>query len=69
VSFQGVISPLSRGSTNSSAFGVKMSYAVAKFAYEPQREDELRLSKGDHLHVLDKSSDGWWRGEVNIFFG
>lgn len=38
-----------------------VAYAVAKFNYEPQREDELRLTKGDHLSILDKSADGWWR--------
>jgi hypothetical protein len=38
-----------------------IAYAIAKFNYEPQREDELRLSKGDHLNILDKSADGWWR--------
>jgi hypothetical protein len=43
-----------------------IGYAIAKFAYEPQRDDELRLSKGDHLNVLDKSADGWWRGEVSL---
>uniref|UniRef100_A0A1I7Z3R1 Cytoplasmic protein NCK1 n=1 Tax=Steinernema glaseri TaxID=37863 RepID=A0A1I7Z3R1_9BILA len=38
------------------------STAVAKYSYEPQREDELRLVKGDVVTVLEKSSDGWWRG-------
>ncbi|KAI6173733.1 hypothetical protein M3Y98_01114100 [Aphelenchoides besseyi] len=42
-----------------------ISYAIAKFTYEPQRDDELRLAKNDHLSVLDKSSDGWWKGELN----
>uniref|UniRef100_A0A915EQS7 SH3 domain-containing protein n=1 Tax=Ditylenchus dipsaci TaxID=166011 RepID=A0A915EQS7_9BILA len=32
--------------------------AVAKFDYEPQREDELALIKGQTVIVLDKSSDG-----------
>ncbi|VDD93874.1 unnamed protein product [Enterobius vermicularis] len=36
--------------------------AVAKYSYEPQREDELRLTKGDVVDVLEKSSDGWWKG-------
>lgn len=40
------------------------SYAVAKYSYEPQREDELRLSKGDVVTVTEKSSDGWWKGQV-----
>lgn len=40
------------------------STAVAKYSYEPQREDELRLCKGDVVTVLEKSSDGWWKGQV-----
>lgn len=39
--------------------------ATAKYAYEPQRDDELRLAKGDVVSVMDKSSDGWWKGEVS----
>lgn len=39
-------------------------YAVAKYNYEPQRDDELRLTKNDHLNVLDKSADGWWKAQV-----
>ncbi|CAD5235608.1 unnamed protein product [Bursaphelenchus xylophilus] len=42
-----------------------LCYAVAKFNYDPQREDELKISKGDHLTVVDKSSDGWWKGQLN----
>ncbi|KAI6191455.1 hypothetical protein M3Y97_00229900 [Aphelenchoides bicaudatus] len=38
-----------------------VSYAVAKFNYEPQRDDELKLTKGDYLSIVDKSADGWWR--------
>ncbi|KAI1730434.1 SH3 domain-containing protein [Ditylenchus destructor] len=39
--------------------------AMAKYDYEPQRDDELALTKGCIVNVLDKSSDGWWKGEVN----
>ncbi|VDM48577.1 unnamed protein product, partial [Toxocara canis] len=41
------------------------STAVAKYSYEPQREDELRLCKGDVVTVLEKSSDGWWKGQCH----
>ncbi|KAH7720778.1 Protein NCK-1 a [Aphelenchoides avenae] len=41
------------------------SEATAKYAYDPQRDDELRLAKGDVVSVVDKSSDGWWKGEIN----
>ena len=36
--------------------------AIAKFAYESQQADEMGLLKGDRVMVLEKSSDGWWRG-------
>jgi uncharacterized protein YgiM (DUF1202 family) len=37
--------------------------AVVLFDYVPQRDDELALRRGQRLTVLDKSSDGWWKGE------
>uniref|UniRef100_A0A1I7XVD4 SH3 domain-containing protein n=1 Tax=Heterorhabditis bacteriophora TaxID=37862 RepID=A0A1I7XVD4_HETBA len=40
--------------------------ALVKFAYEPRLEDELRLTKGETIIVIDKSSDGWWKGEAGI---
>ncbi len=42
--------------------------AIAKYTYEPQRDDELRLYKGDVVVVLEKSSDGWWKGQVGFIF-
>ncbi|KAF5895711.1 cytoplasmic protein NCK2, partial [Clarias magur] len=39
--------------------------AVAKFAYTAERDDELSLAKGARLLVLEKCSDGWWRGRCN----
>lgn len=39
-------------------------FAIAKYSYEAQQSDELSLSKGDKIVVLEKSSDGWWRGEL-----
>ncbi|AWP13320.1 putative cytoplasmic protein NCK2-like [Scophthalmus maximus] len=36
--------------------------AVAKFAYTAEREDELTLVKGARVVVMEKCSDGWWRG-------
>lgn len=38
------------------------SIAVAKYNYKSQQIDELSLNKGDHVTVLEKSDDGWWRG-------
>ncbi|KAL7074748.1 hypothetical protein ACQ4LE_006110 [Meloidogyne hapla] len=40
-----------------------LTVATVLFNYTPQREDELALKKGTKLVVLDKSSDGWWKGE------
>lgn len=36
--------------------------AVVKFAYTAERDDELTLLKGSHVVVMEKCSDGWWRG-------
>ncbi|KAJ8409967.1 hypothetical protein AAFF_G00210080 [Aldrovandia affinis] len=36
--------------------------ALVKFAYVAEREDELTLVKGSRVLVMEKCSDGWWRG-------
>lgn len=36
--------------------------AVVKFAYTAERDDELTLIKGSRVMVMEKCSDGWWRG-------
>ncbi|XP_034549662.1 cytoplasmic protein NCK2-like [Notolabrus celidotus] len=36
--------------------------AVVKFAYTAEREDELTLVKASKVTVMEKCSDGWWRG-------
>ncbi len=36
--------------------------ALVKFSYAAEREDELSLIKGERVVVLEKCSDGWWRG-------
>ncbi|XP_065149002.1 cytoplasmic protein NCK2-like isoform X1 [Paramisgurnus dabryanus] len=36
--------------------------ALVKFSYTPEREDELNLVKGERVVVMEKCSDGWWRG-------
>uniref|UniRef100_A0A8C4YTX9 Cytoplasmic protein n=1 Tax=Gadus morhua TaxID=8049 RepID=A0A8C4YTX9_GADMO len=36
--------------------------AVVKFTYSAEREDELSLLKGSRVVVMEKCSDGWWRG-------
>ncbi|XP_016088054.1 cytoplasmic protein NCK2-like [Sinocyclocheilus grahami] len=36
--------------------------ALVKFSYAAEREDELNLIKGERVAVMEKCSDGWWRG-------
>lgn len=37
--------------------------AIVKFNYTAQRQDELTLVKGESILVMEKSSDGWWKGQ------
>lgn len=39
-----------------------LQVVYAKYNYEAQQSDELSLVKGDKVSVVEKSSDGWWRG-------
>ncbi|XP_076827184.1 SH2/SH3 adapter protein Nck1 isoform X2 [Brachyhypopomus gauderio] len=39
--------------------------ALVKFNYTAEREDELSLVKGTRVIVMEKCSDGWWRGSFN----
>ena len=39
--------------------------ATAKYNYAAEREDELSLIKGERILVLEKSNDGWWKGQKN----
>ena len=38
--------------------------AVALYAYEPSRPDELSLQPGDVLDVLDDADPSWWMGTL-----
>ena len=38
------------------------------FDYQPQMVDELKLTKGDLVRLLEDVEDGWARGEVKIYF-
>ncbi|XP_053202745.1 cytoplasmic protein NCK2-like [Panonychus citri] len=57
--------------TSSSSHGQtsSQSIAVVKYNYEAQQSDELSLVKGTRIHVLEKSSDGWWKGEIDNTLG
>ncbi|RWS16533.1 cytoplasmic protein NCK1-like protein [Dinothrombium tinctorium] len=48
---------------------IAKSIAYVKYNYEAQQPDELSLVKGSTVVVLEKSSDGWWKGEVNDIVG
>ncbi|KAK7090692.1 hypothetical protein V1264_010454 [Littorina saxatilis] len=37
--------------------------AHAKYNYTAQRPDELSLIKAERIMVMEKSSDGWWKGQ------
>lgn len=41
------------------------SFAIVKYNYKSQQPDELSLTKGTRLAVLEKSDDGWWKGELD----
>ncbi|XP_055344358.1 cytoplasmic protein NCK2-like [Paramacrobiotus metropolitanus] len=37
--------------------------ALVKFNYDPSKADELQLKKGEYILVIEKSHDGWWKGQ------
>lgn len=42
--------------------GLGRQICQARFAYLACQPDELTIERGDKIRVLEKSSDGWWRG-------
>ena len=46
----------------------KILIVIAQFDYQPQMVDELKLTKGDLVRLLEDVEDGWARGEVKIYF-
>ena len=42
--------------------GGNMTITIAKYPYTAAQPDELKLLKGDKVVVIEKSSDGWWKG-------
>lgn len=40
-----------------------------KYNYQAQQLDELSLVKGSRVMILEKSGDGWWRGQVGNKIG
>ena len=45
------------------------SVAIVKYNYEAQQADELALTKESRITVLEKSSDGWWKGQMEDRIG
>ena len=43
--------------------GEPSSSAIVKYNYQAQQLDELSLVKGARILILEKSGDGWWRGQ------
>ena len=43
--------------------------AIAKFSYHARQLDELSLTKGERVIVIEKSSDGWWKGKKDSNVG
>lgn len=39
--------------------------ATVKYNYKSQQPDELALTKGSKIIVLEKSDDGWWKGDLD----
>lgn len=37
--------------------------ALVRYNYEAKQADEISLVKGGRVLVMEKSSDGWWKGE------
>lgn len=43
--------------------------AIVKYAYQAQQMDELALTKGTRILILEKSNDGWWKGQYGNNIG
>ena len=52
----------------------QLDFAKALFDFVPENPQELRLSKGQVVAILEKSDNGWWKGrnqagEIGYFPG
>lgn len=52
-----------QGSISSETQFCETTPAVVKYGYKPLQPDELGLVKGERIMVIEKSSDGWWKGK------
>ncbi|CAG0884005.1 unnamed protein product [Darwinula stevensoni] len=46
-----------------------IGYAIVKYNYTAQQPDELPLTKGTRILILEKSNDGWWKGQYGNQMG
>ena len=46
-----------------------ISTAIVKHNYQAKQPDELSLVKGSRVKILEKSEDGWWRGQYENKIG
>ncbi|KAM7532570.1 hypothetical protein Aperf_G00000131761 [Anoplocephala perfoliata] len=58
----GTVSPVSSSGDGGGGSISSRQVCVARFNYKAIQADELTIKPGDRLHVLEKSSDGWWHG-------
>ena len=38
---------------------------LVQYDYKGARDDELNLKNGDIIEIIEKRTDGWWRGLLN----
>jgi len=48
---------------------VKQEKRVGNYVFKAENPDELDFEKGDIIIVLEKSEDGWWRGQIGERIG
>ena len=41
---------------------MSVTFVCCRYTYKSQRADELDLKPGEEVTVLERASDGWWRG-------
>ncbi|UYV65052.1 NCK2 [Cordylochernes scorpioides] len=59
------VNSVTTATTTTAVNNHSFSAACVKYNYEAQQSDEISLTKGSRVVVMEKSSDGWWKGEFN----
>lgn len=44
---------------------ILLNYVSSLFIFIDQEEDELSVSRGELIRVLEQGEDGWWTAEKN----